>query len=804
MKKSLLLFINLMFIGNLSFAQQVVSGKVLDEKKQAAPFATIALLSAKDSSMVKANLTDADGNYTFDAVKNGKYLMAASMVGYNRLLSPTFVVENKAVQVPTLQLVASSKQLDEVTVTAQKPFLEQRIDKMIVNVASSPTAAGSTALEVLQKVPGLIIAQERITIAGKASVSIMIDGKPSQYTDMNQVLRDMPSNAIDKIEVIKNPSARYDASGGAIINIIMKRNADLGTNGSIGFSARGSWFDNREVNRSANDFFGGLSPTLSVNHRKGKINVFGNYTYADRTYYELTKIDRIIGNDLFNNATMMPNEAKVHNVRAGIDFYINRKNTFGILLTGFDRQGTGTNRAITNVYDATSKVLKNAFQTINEQPVSRSNIGYNLNWKHSFDTTGRELNVDLDYVTYRLKSQNLITVIDNDINRKTSQEVDNPVKFFTAKLDYTYPVNAHTKWETGAKVSFATIDNDLKFYQAQQLDVARSNVFNYKENINAAYINFNTKLSEKWEIQTGLRAEQTIATGFSRAENQNVLDRNYLQLFPSVYLTRKINKNLAVTTSFNRRIDRPSYQQQNPFQYQIDSLTYTKGNPLLKPQLTNEIKMQVTFDGQPFFALGYNKTDDVIIENAPQQDLETKRTFTTAQNLATYKNYFVELNFPLNIGKRISGFGGNQLIYNSYNANYLGATFDQGRVNWLAYINVNIKILKNLGAEINGWYMTHSQQEFLRLKPMGALTIGLQQKMFEGKGKLSLSFNDVFYTEKVSGTIEFQDINLSYYQRQASRNVRLSFNYSFGNQKLKATRNRKTGSESENNRVKAN
>jgi hypothetical protein len=441
---------------------------------------------------------------------------------------------------------------------------------------------------------------------------------------------------------------------------------------------------------------------------------------------------------------------------------------------------------------------------MNSQPTKRSNIGYNINWKHSFDTTGKELNVDIDYVTYHLQNQNIITIIDGNEKRNQSQSVDNPVVFTTLKLDYTHPFSSKTKLEMGGKSSFASIDNDLRFFRENILDTKRSNVFNYEENINALYGTFSTSFGKNWELQTGVRVEQTVAQGFSKVENKNVLDRNYWQLFPSVFLTRKINKNFAITTSFASRIDRPSYQQQNPFEFQLDSLTFTKGNPLLKPQLTNELKFQITYDGQTFFAVGYNKTNDVIIENAPIQDNVTKRTFTTAENLATYNNYFVELNFPLNFGNRISGYGGNQLIYNVYDANYLGGRFNQGRVNWLGYISVNVKITKTFSAEINGFYMTKSQQEFLTLNPLGSLSVGLQQKVLGGKGKISLSVNDILYSEKNTGTAKYQDIDLRYFQRESSRNLRLGFTYSFGNDLLKASRNRKTGSETEANRVKTN
>jgi hypothetical protein len=730
--------------------------------------------------------------------------MAASMVGYKRSFSKAFEVSSTNIQVTDIQMITSSKELSEVTVTAQKPFLEQRTDKLIVNVANSPSAVGATAMEVLRKVPGIIVAQDRITIAGKASVMIMIDGKPSQYTDMNQVLKDMPSSNIDKIEVIKNPSAKYDAAGGAVINIVMKRNANLGTNGTLGLAFRGSIFDNSEVGRSSSDKFRGFGPNLAINHRKGKINVFGSYSYGDRSVFELTTIKRVIGNETFDNTNFNPIFVKVHTARAGMDFYADKKNTFGFLISGFDREGSGTSDATTNVLDSETNKALSSFRTMNNQPVKRSNITYNINWKHSFDSTGKDLNLDFDYGTYSLQNQNIITIFDGNKQRNNNQSVNNPVSFFTTKIDYTHPFSTNTKLEVGGKSSFASIDNDLKFYRTGTLDTKRSNVFNYKENINALYGNLNTNFGKKWELQLGLRAEQTVAEGFSKAENKNVLDRNYWQLFPSVFLTHKINKNIGLTSSFTRRIDRPSYQQQNPFEFQLDSLTFTRGNPLLRPQLTNELKLQVTYDDQPFFAVGYNKTNDVIIENAPQQDVVTRRTFTTAENLATYKNFFVELNFPINIGKNISGFGGNQLIYNTYDANYLGGTFNEGRTNWLAYVNINVKMSKNFSAEINGFYMTKSQQEFLTLGSQGSLSIGLQQKIMGGKGKLTLNASDILYTEINRGTIKYQDIDLLYYHRENSRNFRLAFTYTFGNDILKATRNRKTGSETEASRVKSN
>jgi len=281
-----------------------------------------------------------------------------------------------------------------------------------------------------------------------------------------------------------------------------------------------------------------------------------------------------------------------------------------------------------------------------------------------------------------------------------------------------------------------------------------------------------------------------------------VLNRNYLQLFPSIFFTRKITKDISTNIQYVRRVNRPSYQQQNPFIEYLDSLTYTKGNPLIRPEISDQFKIGLTYQNQPFFSISHNKTTDVIFENAPKQD--GNLTFTTPENLAQFNNVVFELNFPLNIGKKITGFGGNQFIWNSYKADYLGGVYDRKKWNWQSYWQVAYKPCPDWNFEISGFYTTVFLNEFITISELGNLNFAIQKSILEKKGRITLNFNDVTFSHKTRGQLQYQIIDLSFHQWSEIRNVRLSFTYSFGNQKLQASRSRSTGSDAESNRVKTN
>ena len=508
--KALFLFIGCL-LSVMSFSQFSVWGKIRVQAN-AAQNVSVELLTGADSSLLQTTLTDNEGTFTFQNVKGGTYQLRASMVGFHTSYT-RFTIGNKDLKLDDMQLVSLVTALKGVTVTATKPFLEQKADKLIVNVENSPTSAGATALEVLQKVPGIIITSDKVSMVGKSHINIMIDGRSSPYADMAQVLRDMPASNIEKIEVISDPGAKYDASGGAVINLILKRNANLGTNGNViltvgrGLYGKGDPFIDRNFYR--------LIPSLSLNHRSGRVNAYGSYNYISRNDFEQSSYGRQIGDFRFLQTNYAPNQMSGHTFRVGLDYYINKKNTVGFLVNGFDRRGDVETRNLTEQTRILNEQMISSFTTQTAQAYKRTNLSTNVNWKHSFDSLGRELNIDMDYARFQLDNESDIRITQtNGTASVNNQLVDNPVQFGVLKLDYVHPLDLNNKVEFGWKSTLAQIDNFLTFSRNGKLDPLTSNDFLYGENIHAAYLNYATKL-KSWEFTGGLRAEQTIAGGKS-------------------------------------------------------------------------------------------------------------------------------------------------------------------------------------------------------------------------------------------------------------------------------------------------
>ncbi len=785
----------LCFVPVTALYAQHISGKIVDEKQQPLKAATVLLLKQKDSSLVKSLLSDNEGNFSFADVKAGSYIISVTMVGYKKSRAKLEVAD-KDIQMNVIKLMPGAAVLGDVTVTAAKPFLEQKADRLVVNIEGSATAAGATAFEVLQKIPGVLVINDKLSVVGKGAPVIMIDGRLSQYVDMTQVLREMSAADIEKIELITNPGAKYDASGGAIINIILKRNANLGTNGNINLNGAMGLYNKTTAHTDRNFYRHGEG--ISINHREGRLNLFAGYNFLHRNQYEYNEFDRLISPSRFFQTNYNPSYVNSHTYRAGADYYADKKNTFGVMIRGFVRNGLSEAQNNTLQSDAATEQALSTFKTFNNTQTQRINTSVNGNWKHSFDSLGKELNADIDYSAYTLKNKSdIINQLSNGTQYPSQQIINNPVRLLVFKADYVLPAGKDAKLEAGVKSSVATINNFLTFSQNGIVDNSRSTDFKYTENINAAYASFQRKF-KKWELQGGLRTEQTIATG--KTQGQLVLDRNYWQLFPSVFVTRTINKQLSAILQYSRRVNRPSYQQQNPFIEYLDSLTYTKGNPLLKPETADQYKFSLAYNNQPFFSVSYNKKHDVIFDDAPNQD--GNRTYTTPENLASYENIAIELDFPVEFGKKISGYGGNQAVYNHYKADYLGATYDRNKWNWLAYWQVAYKPVPSWSFEVSGFYTTQLLDEFIIINDMGSLNIAAQKLLWNKKGRISLNFSDILFGQRTRGALVYQEINVHFVQWNETRNIRLVFNYTFGNQKLKAARTRETASDEETQRVK--
>ncbi|MFN3848373.1 MAG: outer membrane beta-barrel protein [Spirosomataceae bacterium] len=833
-----------------SFAQSggKITGGILDEKKQALPFANVLLLKAKDSTLAKATVADANGKFEFFQIVDNQYLVSITMVGYEKYLSPkiTISAENKDVNLPNIEMQLMTKQLKEVTVSAKKPFIEQKIDKLVVNVENSIIATGNSALEVLQKSPGITIDNnDRISLKGKQGVQIYMDGKPTylSQSDLTNLLKNMTSEQIEKIEIITNPSSRYDAAGNSgIINIVTRKDKNFGTNGTLsaGFGASLLPFDYqygltkesnyKEYELEKPGFIPKGNLGLNLNNRKGKVNTFANLTLSDRRNFQNNSIFRTIEGIDIDQYTVEQRFSRNFGYKLGMDYFANKKTTVGFLVNGNIGDWGQTEPSVNKSYffDSQRKLQYSPQTTSNNYQTWKSGI-FNLNFKHTFDSTGKELTADFDFSVYDnlTKELGMTTRFYNAEGAEygrplnVTSNIPNQYTITAAKVDYILPLaSIKSKFEMGAKTSFVKSDNNIMFYKNEEVDRGRTNHFIYSENINAIYANFSKEFNEKWSLQTGLRVEHWNAKGESLTLKE-VKKREQVQFFPSVFLSQKINKNNSLNYSYSRRIERPDYESLNPFIYFLDPYTYQVGNEFLKPQFANSFEVAHTFKDAIITTVGYSFTTDMMLEvvkNAKddpillekitkysiEQEVDPKKiTFATKDNLKRFENYSLNISFPIPIAKWWMANNNITAYYNRYDGNLLNQNLSVGAFAYNFFSSHSLTLKKGITAEISGWYNSANVYGMMMGRPQGAVNLGVQKSFWDKKGTLKLSVNDVFLTSYWNGNADFAGVVLSIRNRWDARVARLSFTYKFGNQQVKSARRRSTATESEQGRVKS-
>ncbi|HUR64876.1 MAG TPA: TonB-dependent receptor, partial [Chitinophagaceae bacterium] len=577
MRKLASIFAGLVMISSVSMAQQI-TGHVRDQSGKGLEKSTVSLLNAKDSSVIKLATANADGVFTFSGSKPGQYLVSATYVGYQAAYSQRFEVSGTGdVTVPELTISKISGNLKEITVTAKKPMVEVRADKTILNVEGTINSVGNDALELLRKSPGVMVDKDdNISLAGKNGVRIYIDGKPSPLagSDLANFLKSLNAAQIEAIELITNPSAKYDAAGNAgIINIRLKKSKAFGTNGSV----------NAGYNIGV---YPKYNTGINFNHRNKGINVFGNYNYNNTKQNMLFNLYRETEDTVFNGKANMIMRMKSHGFKTGIDFFINSKNTFGILINGNIAENSFNNRSRTPISYKPTGVVSKILVANNVNNMERNNVNFNLNYRFA-DTAGRELNLDADYGLFRNDGNQLQPNYYYDAAGNLTSQVfyrflsPTDIDIYTFKADYEQNFKKG-RLGIGGKIAAVNTGNNFQRYDVSQLkpemktlDVAKSNQFDYKENINALYANYNKQLKGVM-FQIGVRMENTTTTGDSYGLNPDgttntasvqTFKRSYTDFFPSAALTFNKNPMKQWGLSYSRRIDRPAYQDLNPFEF---------------------------------------------------------------------------------------------------------------------------------------------------------------------------------------------------------------------------------------------
>jgi hypothetical protein len=565
--------------------------------------ASIALLKSSDSSLIKTSVTDKEGNFLFENVKDGSYLVSASSIGHVKVYSPLIVISetNKTANTGILKLLPGTKNMAEVVVTAKKQFIERRIDKMILNPDALLTNSGATALEVLEKAPGVTVDKDgNISLKGKQGVMVMLDGKPSYMTptELANYLRSMASSTIDQIEIMTNPSAKYDAAGNSgIINIKTKKNKQKGFNGSA-TAAYGQ------------GVYAKTNNSVNLNYRQGKVNLFSTLTGNYREDYQELDISRRYKNDdgstkaIFEQESFQKKYRNNYGGKVGMDYYASKKTTLGMVVSGY--YSPSADRGSNTSY------LKNSAGVVDSIVTAQSiedgvwkNGSINFNMRHTLDSTGKEITADVDYVNYVSDKDQLFTNSSYrpDWTKKSADLLEgslpSDIKIYSAKVDYVHPFKNGLKMEAGLKTSFVTTDNTAGYSiivdNTRTVDYEKTNHFQYDENINAGYVNFSRTI-KKWGFQTGLRVENTVYEGNQFGNPQRTdssFKKSYTSAFPTAYVSYNADKNNSFGFSFGRRINRPDYEDLNPFLFFLDKYTYGAGNPSLNRCLAMCLKAHI-------------------------------------------------------------------------------------------------------------------------------------------------------------------------------------------------------------------
>ncbi|WP_018616633.1 TonB-dependent receptor [Segetibacter koreensis] len=804
--KGTLLFTFAGFFVSISFSQIAIKGTVTDSIGKPIQQANVLLVKNVDSSLVKGTITDNKGQFLLEKVREGKYLLSYSFSGYKQLFSEPFTVSNSSrnVDVKNISLSRDPLQLKKVTVTVKKQLFEQKIDRMVINVAGSITSAGSTALDVLERSPGVIVDRNNngLSINGKTGVVVMINGKIN-YMPLNavvQMLAGMSADNIEKIEIITTPPANLDAEGNAgYINILLKSNPNYGTNGSFSLSAG---YGNKD-NSSAD---------ININHRKGKLNLYGNYSFTRIHQLQVFSFYRKVINGsktIETSSTSNRDPVRyVHNVRFGIDYQLSKKTIVGGIFAGYN------NRWTMDAMNDVSVVVNNKTDTLlridNSEINQWTNLMGNINVQRTLKGDSK-ITADLDYVYY--KDNNPTNYLNSYFNgsgnflynENTKSTKITPIHIGAAKVDYTGKIGKKVDVETGAKFSISEFTNDVGVAKMEQdnwkYDDTLTARYKLKENISAAYASVNIAVNDKTSIKGGLRYEYT-TSNLGTATVKNIVDRKYGRLFPTLYFSRKINDKHSFNLAYNRRITRPSFNDLAPFVIFVDPNTFISGNPALQPSTSDVVKADYMYKSY-IFSISYTYEKEPIASFQTKVNPKNNKQYISAENLINTKTISLNLTLPITCTKwwsmqnNISGQW--QKIRGTYDNSLLEVEQKSAEI----FSQQNFTFPKGFSSELSGFYTTGGLFGRAIYKSVYSVNFGLQKKLGDKAGTLRFGIDNVFNSLKFRSYQDFPQHNLvSRLNLQFNNRLfKLTYTKKFGNNVLKSQRERGTGSEEERKRV---
>jgi hypothetical protein len=802
-----------MLLSTVVFAQggaTTITGIVKNTDGKMVEAATVTLQHMPDKKVVKINVTNANGEFEFINIPEGSYQLLLTAVGYQ---SPVPVAVAVAAGQPTVKaefapIAVASKNLGDVTVQGKAKMVETKIDRTVVNVDAMISNAGGTALEVLEKSPGIMVDRDgNISLKGKQGVIVMIDGKPTYMggLDLANYLRNMPSNQLDQIEIMTQPPAKFDASGNSgVINIKTKKSRQDGFNGSVSLG-----YIQAVYPKSSN--------SLNLNWRKNKVNVFANLSFSywqgfsDVSIYRNFRQNGVISST-FDQKSNQQFISRNSNAKVGVEYFANKNTTVGVTLTGNYNPRDNYSSSRSNILNSQG-IIDSVNTASTHDDTKWKNVGANFNVRRVLNKSGREITADADYIWYgSISNQNNTNNIFNAKNELRGNPfqlrgyLPSDIKIYSLKTDYVHPLAKGAKLEAGLKSSLVKTDNeaDYKYFNVPTSkwnpDTVRSNHFLYDENINAAYVNYSRQV-KKWGVQAGLRVENTNGKG-NQLRDKTTFTRHYTQLFPTLYISNAVNDKNTFSVSYSRRINRPNYQDLNPFIYFLDSFTYRQGNPYLLPQFSHNVEVSHAFLGKLITTFNFTTTKDIINDVLKQNDI-TRVTFQTKENIARQNNFGLSVSYNSSIAKwyQISVYANG--FVNQFNGFVNNTKLDVTVPSFMFNVNNQFRFNKGWGAEASGFYRSKTQEAgVIVARGMGVINFAVSKQVMNNKGSIKLALNDPFWIQKFNGYTKFGNIDAVIKNKWDNRRVGLTFSYRFGKvAQQQATRRRAGSAQDEQNRA---
>lgn len=755
-----------------------LTGKIIDEQQKPVSFVNVTLFETDSETFLKGTSTDDNGVFEISSLSEGKYTLKMSFIGFKTIEKVIAISKNTTLE--TIVLKVDSETLDTVTITAKRPTITRKPDRLTFNIENTALTEGST-LQVLKSTPGIIVSEGSINIKS-APATVFINNRRVQLTsdELIQLLDSAPANSIKSVEVITNPPASYDADSSSIINIIMSKNLVTGYRGSVSANYTQGVFP--RYNGATSHYF-----------KNNKVNLNINYSYTNQkinrkqensvNYFDTNgNIDQIWNSDIDRNT-----KSETHNVNLNFDYYLSEKTTLSLtstaLFTPYFKYKILNNTSIT---DSNSNFLE-SFTANNLSRDDKLNIGTDLNLSTEFEN-GSRLSFNGHYTDYRYNRnqdvfQNNLNQPDSEFNTIANQDTN----IYTAKSDYSLPINETSSLDAGMKFSNVNTDSDITLREiingVEVINAASSNAFDYDENIFAVYANY-SKSWENWDLIIGLRAELTNVEGFSPTLNQTNT-QDYFKWFPNASLSHNITDNFSLYGNYKRSITRPSYTLLNPFTFFLNENTIVVGNPALQPTLQDHFIIGSSFL-EHFTVEAYYINYDGAINEIPRQDNTNNILAYTPVNLdktvdfgfdfavdiyptKTWNLYFVTSFY--NISEE-NGFGNDRIKLDQW-ANY-------------SILSNNFAFLKDnsLNVSFNLTYVGKNLQGLQIVDDRLVSDLSITKSIFKKRGVLSLSIEDVFNNQDYRMNTRYLNQSSRQFTNSDNRFVKLGFRYKFGNTKL--------------------